>query len=505
MSNLSELIPAGGGQNNTDFVADGAITSGKPVILTAAGKAAQVAETARGNTIGAEQALAPFSPSGVAGGQTWAYDATNDQYLWAYGNPDAYQRGYASIVDVSSGTVVEGTRAVFYSPDAVRDLSATCIGSNKFLIIYLDDLSAYMYGIVASVSGTSITYGSQVTINAGSTMASPTGIAYSATTDASLLVYMPTGAGNEIKLLRITVSGTTITLGTAVNVSTIFSVSYLSQNGQASIVNNASSDEFFLFWRGQNSGANRPGYGGIVTMSSGGTLAGTTATKATDLLRGFAGLAYCGNDTYVVVFLGETNRYLRYCVATVSGGNVTWGTDTVYESSLQDTTQVSVAYDSSVDKVVVTQRPDGSPYNRTYSTGDLSGTTITFASLTALSPATGITSFPVLIYDPSLQNTLFIYENSSTDVVLRLWEVTGDIPNLTATNLLGIASAAILDTATGTINTWGSRNEVQTSLTIGSDYYVQSDGTITTASASPAQLIGEAITATQINIKDYTG
>ena len=75
--------------------------------------------------------------------------------------------------------------------------------------------------------------------------------------------------------------------------------------------------------------------------------------------------------------------------------------------------------------------------------------------------------------------------------------------NLTATNLLGIASAAISDTATGTINTWGSRNEVQTGLTIGSDYYVQTDGTITTATGG--QLIGKAITATQINIKDYTG
>ena len=37
MSNLSELMPPGGGQNNTDFVAVGAIASGKPVILTAAG------------------------------------------------------------------------------------------------------------------------------------------------------------------------------------------------------------------------------------------------------------------------------------------------------------------------------------------------------------------------------------------------------------------------------------------------------------------------------------
>ena len=80
-----------------------------------------------------------------------------------------------------------------------------------------------------------------------------------------------------------------------------------------------------------------------------------------------------------------------------------------------------------------------------------------------------------------------------------------DVTNLTATNLLGIAAGAILDTATGTINTWGSRNEVQSGLTIASDYYAQEDGTITTTSTSPAQLLGKALSATQINIKDYTG
>jgi hypothetical protein len=42
-------------------------------------------------------------------------------------------------------------------------------------------------------------------------------------------------------------------------------------------------------------------------------------------------------------------------------------------------------------------------------------------------------------------------------------------------------------------------------LTIASDYYAQADGTISTTSTSPAQLIGKAISATQINIKDYTG
>jgi len=48
MSNLSDLIPAGGGQNNTDFTASGAIAAGKPVILNSAGTVTQVAETANG-------------------------------------------------------------------------------------------------------------------------------------------------------------------------------------------------------------------------------------------------------------------------------------------------------------------------------------------------------------------------------------------------------------------------------------------------------------------------
>ena len=90
MSNLSDLIPAGGGQNNTDFVADGGIASGKPVILTAAGKAAEVDETTRSNTIGAEQSL--NGGVNTQGANAWAYDATNDQYLWAYGDMGDSQR-----------------------------------------------------------------------------------------------------------------------------------------------------------------------------------------------------------------------------------------------------------------------------------------------------------------------------------------------------------------------------------------------------------------------------
>ena len=69
---------------------------------------------------------------------------------------------------------------------------------------------------------------------------------------------------------------------------------------------------------------------------------------------------------------------------------------------------------------------------------------------------------------------------------------------------IGLAADAISDTATGNINVKGGINEAQSSLTIGSDYYVQSDGTISTTSTSPAVKIGQAITATTINMMDLT-
>ena len=106
-------------------------------------------------------------------------------------------------------------------------------------------------------------------------------------------------------------------------------------------------------------------------------------------------------------------------------------------------------------------------------------------------------------FDSNASSVVIAYKdtgnsNYGTSVVFKT--VTQNV-----SDFIGITAGAISDTATGTINTWGSLNEVQTGLTIASDYYVQGDGTITTTSTSPAQLIGKAISATQINIKDYTG
>ena len=71
--------------------------------------------------------------------------------------------------------------------------------------------------------------------------------------------------------------------------------------------------------------------------------------------------------------------------------------------------------------------------------------------------------------------------------------------NLSSTNLLGLASETKADGESVDIAVIGSTVDGYTGLTIGSLYYVQEDGTITTSSTD-AQLIGKAISATKILI-----
>ena len=497
MSNLSELIPAGGGQNNTDFVADGAITSGKPVILNSAGTVTQAGYDVITDSVGSENNL--NGAYSVQGDSVMAYDPVLNQTLFVFGDMENTQYGYARVLSISGSTVTLGTKAQFFNTAGYQGGSVVNIGSGKYLIACTADVGGYMYARVASVSGTTVTFGTQITLNSAQTYLSKQGLAYSPTTDAIALV----GSYSTVNYLwRLTVSGTTITNDTAAKVTL---TSVLNNGGSNSthtqMVRNTTTDELFIAWR-SDSGNNS--YGGVVEMAAGGgggSFTGGSAVLFSSNLKGMGGLVWDStNDRYVVVYTLNTNTYQAYSVASTSAGVTTWGTETTFNSVVGDANFIS--FDPRVSKVVTTLNPDSSPYPRNYVTGVVAGTSITWGTPATLTSASSSDLYQ--LYDSTLEKTLIVYKRSSR-AYLVIYEVGGNVTNLTATNLLGIASAAIADTETGTINTWGSRNEAQTSLTIGSDYYVQEDGTITTASASPAQLIGEAITATQINIKDYTG
>ena len=77
-----------------------------------------------------------------------------------------------------------------------------------------------------------------------------------------------------------------------------------------------------------------------------------------------------------------------------------------------------------------------------------------------------------------------------------------DVTSFDTHDVIGIATAAISDTATGVIVTTGGISSGHTGLTINADYYVNSDGDIGTTVSPSSQKLGRAISATEILMGD---
>ena len=84
MSNLSELLPSGGGQNVVEFTASGTAASGKPVILNTNGTVTQVAESTVSSTlpIGTLQTASTLGQGEYL--DVKADPNNNDRWIYAY-------------------------------------------------------------------------------------------------------------------------------------------------------------------------------------------------------------------------------------------------------------------------------------------------------------------------------------------------------------------------------------------------------------------------------------
>ena len=498
MSNLSDLIPAGGGQNNTDFVADGGITSGKPVILTAAGKAAQVVQTSPPVTFAAGTPV-EFNSDASTNGVAIAYDSSNSKVVVSYLNYYATPTwaGLCIVGTVSGTTTSWGTPVVFSSGSIAYETAITFDSTNNKMVIAYRDSADSNKGkaIVGTVAGTSISFGTAVAFESGAT----TNINCVFGNGKVLISYTDAGDSYKYKMIVGTVSGTNISYGSIVSSG--------ASGDYPKACYDSTADKFFVAYRDSSN----TGSGVVVTVTGTTPAFGTPVVFVSgDINNGVfpvLGTSYDPvADKSVIAFCKTADSYKGFAVVTtITGTTPSYGTIVKFNDD-GDTNCIAIGYDPDADKhVIVYTNSDVTDDPGTAIEGTVSGTSISFGTTVLFQP-TGNPTYNDIAYDTS--NNKFVAAcrlNTAKGNATVITTGQDEVTNLTATNLLGVASGAILDTATGTINTWGSRNEVQTGLTIGSDYYVQGDGTITTTSTSPAQLIGTAISATQINIKDYTG
>jgi len=477
---LAWVDQASGGVES--LVADGAITAGKPVILTAAGKAKQVAETATAFAVGSSAEIS----SSVGGADTnqieIVYDTYRDKLIAVYrisGSP--YKAVFR--VGTMSGDSISWSSATDLTSGTVTSLHAVYDEVQQATIVFMSDGSSAgtCRAITLAANGTA-TLGSASTFATSAITGDYFSAAY-AQDVGSIVVYKLNSGG--LKARVVTVSDTTLTLGSEVEITSNNSL-------YNSVAYDTLNSKVLVNYR--DSGTNSYTYNAV------GSISGTTLSFETPVIAIEATTPFIING-HSLVYDQEISKFIlnlytsntgQIYVGTLSGTAVTWGSAQQYSTTSNNQT---IDYNPTTKTTLIGYKnsSNNKPVTRSIIL-DINGTA-TFGTETDLST---VTANSIVHTASAGTKTIASVIDSGGDYDYNVVTMpTAATTNLTSTNFLGIAAETISDTATGKITIPGGVNANQSSLTIGASYFTSGAGAVGT---SGIQFIGRAISATQLQV-----
>lgn len=206
-----------------------------------------------------------------------------------------------------------------------------------------------------------------------------------------------------------------------------------------------------------------------------------------------------------VVFFGANwnPRYIAGLIVSCdSSGNLS--ATSHFTSNLQiqpdESWNISATYNSTDDNITLmfSNDQDGDKPHTAIVT--YTSTSLAFSSSERV--ADSKSEFVEVVHDPNSGKDVFIGRDYSTKNGEARVGSMSETTNLTAQNFLGISNGAYTNGQTATIQTIGSVDDAQSGLTPGTEYYVQSDGTLGTGAGNPSVKAGLAISATNLLIRN---
>jgi len=494
MSNLSELLPAGGGGKNVDFVASGTLGNGVTVALKTDGTVEAVAES----TVTEGAGTAAIVSAGSNRNASIAYDPDNSKVVVAY----SYDWGGGSaagtcvVGTVSGNTISWGTPVVFNSDNSSQIFCVYDQNNNKVVIGFQDYSSgAFLYGttVVGTVSGTSISFGSKIVFRSSST--SELASSYDEASGNVVISYMDGGSPYYSYALVGAVSGASMSFGTVVQLTT------WNTGAPVGVVYDQNAAKMLLTCKNSSGG----GYAVVGTVSGTSISLGTGATFSASTDSNYFEAAYDANSQKNLIvypsFISSV-RSAHSIVATITGTSVTFGSETaLISSAAQISGWIRPAYDPLAKKITsfMTKSAGGS----LAVTSTISGTSVSNASSYALTVPGTIQTFRGIwpVYDANANKTAIVYSTTTNTVGLYYAVWTTGYASTNSADFIGITDAAISDTASGSVTIKGGISTNVSGLTPNATYYVQDNGTLSTTTSSV--LAGKALSATSINL-DYT-
>ena len=473
------------GSGTVSLVASGTLSNGATVVINTDGTVSVVGPTDPGTpTFGS----ATVFESDTTDDTTTTFDSANGKVVIAYRDTGNSNYGTAVVGTVSGTSISFGTPVVFRSA-ATYDLATTFDSSNNKVVIAYRDNPNNNHGtaIVGTVSGTSISFGGAVVFRSSDTR----GIraTFDSTNNKVVISYRDATNGNGYAIVG-TVSSTTISFGTQVEFET-------GETFNSAPTFDSTNGKVVIAYRD----AGNSNYGtAIVGTVSGTSISFGTAVVFNSATTTHIGAAFDSSNGKVVVAYrdGGNSEYGTGVVGTVSGTSISFGTAVVYSDS--DGRYNTVTFDSNTNRIIISYYDDGNSNYGTAVEGSVTGTAVTFGSPVVFESADiGDKS---ATFDSTNNKVVIVYDdngNSSYGTAIVATATTNT--NLTSENFIGFSDAAYSDGDTANIQIISSVDDAQSGLTTGSKFYVQNDGTLSTTAGDPSVLAGTAVSGTEILIK----
>lgn len=293
--------------------------------------------------------------------------------------------------------ITVGTSATFKSSAQLIKTNVWALTTTKAIISYHDYTNDGLYAVVATLSGTTITYGTPVLVK--STF-NPYGSAIVGLDSTTALITYEENTGNYLGARVLTISGTSITVGSQVTngaVSQYPSLAPLTATTALCVYQSSGAKAVVITVSGST-----PSFGSVVSATG-----GANSTMSISALS--------STEAVMIRDDNANSNYPTVNVMTISGTSITMGSNYVIESVGVSTSggYVGMAATSSTSAIAIWKTSSGSALAKSVAM-TISGTTPTFGSAITLGSEAVNTSANQSMAPVSSTKAIFTYASSST-------------------------------------------------------------------------------------------
>ena len=406
-----------------------------------------------------------------------------------------------------AATLSAGSDAVYESAVASETNIAFVPSANKFVIIYKDEgNSSYGTAVVATVSGTSVTYGSPTVFR--SEPVQNMDITVDTNVDRVAISFEKTSGGTSGQMVIGTVSGTSLSFGS--------DATFVSDAVSTAVTFDSSNNKVVVAYE-DDSGSDYTRSRVATIDSSDNSVTFGTEVAVEEANTAYQRIVFDSNSNKVVVIYryNDGGTYSgRAKVGTVSGTDISFGSATTFHSG--NFSQPDIEFDSANNKVVIVYANEASSAVGTAIVGTVSGTSISFGDPVVFN--NGDTSTMGLTFDTTKNHFVIAYrdqgDSNKLNAIIGTVSGTsisfGTEVSLTSGAALWIkcaydsnADKVLVSYQDNANSDYGTAVVVaaSTDLTAGQTYFVQTDGTLSETADSPSVTAGTALSATKLLVK----